>query len=192
MRQKIGLIALLSFVGVLVVTTVVLGVVKKDYMPEFTNCAIEITVTDESSQHYYAGVNAAYSDSQKEALKQMNELFKNSYKQSVLASMLNGNLNNEVEIEYSATMPTQSGYRLMFEVEESVLMQNGSAYHLNEDSEDVVYTQIYFDVEEGAGFNPFNTYVKVQIDESRVAYYKLTTLANTQTLYDYVAELNFR
>lgn len=190
--KKLGIIIALCVVGVLVVTTIVLSLINKNYAPELANSPTQMIITNTEGKHAWGG-NGYPSEAQEENFNKVVQLFESSFKQSILASMLNGNLNNEVAIEYKGTAePSQTGYKVEFRYASTLLMQNGKAYKLNQNDNEKYFTTVIFFVEEGAGFADFNLFAKVQIDETRTGYYQLTSLANTQALYTFLSELNYQ
>jgi len=191
MKRKLGIIIALSIVGVLIVTTILLSVFTKNYKPEFDNAPYQVTITNSGgSGFYHAGT--AYPEIQKENFDKIVNLFDNSFKQSVLASMLNGNLGNEVEIEYhGSTVPTTSGYRVELKYAETLLKKDGVAFKQATSDPEREFTEIIFYVVEGSGYAQINMYAKVELTSTTTGYYKISTLANTAAMFEFLSELNY-
>lgn len=190
--KKLATIIALAVVGVLVVTTIVLSVAKKNYQPQLQNQPYLMVITNQEDKTYQGG--KGFSQQQpKENFEKVVKLFNDSFKQSILASMLNGNLSNKIEIEYKGTtLPAKNAYKVEFKYPSTLLMLNGKAFKLNENEPDIKFEYLIFYVEDGVGFAEFNMYAKVKIDDSRDGYYQITTLANTKALYDFVNQLNYQ
>lgn len=191
MKRKLGIIITLSVVGVLVVTTILLSILNKNYKPEFDSTPYEVVISNETDSGFYYG-GTAYSDIQKENFEKIVDLFNSSFKQSILASMLNGNLNAEVEIEYEGTtVPTASGYKVELKYPETLLKKDGVAYQQATSDPERQFTSIIFYVTEGSGYDTLSMYAKVQLTSTTIGYYQIDSLANTSALYTFLSELNY-
>lgn len=191
MKRKLGIIITLSVVGVLVLTTILLSVFSKNYKPEIDNAPYQITISNSgSSGFYYAGT--AYPEAQKENFDKFVKLFDNAFKQSILASMLNGNLGNEVEIEYyGSSVATSSGYRVELKYASTLLKKDGVAFKQASSDQEREFTDLIFYITTGSGYAQINMYAKVQLTSTTIGYYKISTLANTASLYEFLSELNY-
>lgn len=128
----------------------------------------------------------------KENFEKFVKLFNNSFKQSVLASVINGNLANEVEIEYYGTsVPASSGYKVEFKFAETLLKKDGEAFKQASSDPERKFTEVVFYAAEGSGYAPVNMFAKVQLTSTTIGYYKITTLANTAAMYEFLTELNY-
>lgn len=191
MKRKLGIIITLSVVGVLILATILLSVFNKNYKPEFDNTPYQVTITNANSSGFY-NAGTAYTENQRENFDKFVRLFDNSFKQSVFASMLNGNLGNEVEIEYhGTTVPTSSGYRVELKYSETLLKKDGVAFKQASSDPEREFTEIVFYVAEGNGYAQVNMYAKVQLTSTTIGYYEISTLANTSEMYGFLSELNY-
>lgn len=191
MKKKLGIIITVSVVGILVLSTIILSVVSKNYKPEFETTAIEIKVTNTDGDEYFGG--KAYSNEQKENYEEFLSIFDSAFKQSILASMFSGKMNNQIEIDYTGTSePTSSTYKVELRFVSTLLKLDGQAYKLTSSDTEKYFTSIIFFVDEVSGYNAFEIYAKVQIDEDSIGYYKITTLANQYQMYNFLTELDYQ
>lgn len=191
MKRKLGIIIALSVVGVLVLTTILLSVFSKNYKPEFDNAPNQVVISNAQGSGFYYG-GTAYEGAQKENFEKIVNMFDNSFKQSILASMLNGNLSNEVEIEYyGASVPSQNGYRVEFKFAETLLKKDGVAFKQASSDPERHFTALIFFVSEGSGYAELDMYAKVQLTSTTIGYYQISTLSNTAELHEFLTELNY-
>ena len=191
MRRKLGMIIALSVVGVLVITTIMLSVFSKNYKPEFDNAPYEVVISNKNDSGFYYG-GTAYTGVQKENFDEFVKLFDSSFKQSVLASMLNGNLGQDVSIEYhGSSIAAESGYRVEFKYSSTLLKKDGVAFKQAASDPERNFTSIIFYVAEGSGYSEFNMFAKVNLTSTTTGYYEITTLANTAAMYEFLTELNY-
>ncbi len=189
MLKKISIIVSLCLVGAIVITTSILSFVQKSYMPELSRDPTTIEVKSESTPErtFYTGL-VGYSN--KDKYDEMVTIFNdNMFNQSILNSMFTGNLSSEIEINYLATLPAKTGYRVTFDYQgDIILMQNGQEYHPPTDSNlTVKFNKIIFDIVEKNGFDEFKMYADVTAE---TGFYEIKTIANIRPLYDFLKSIN--
>ena len=178
----------LSLAGILILTTILLAVFNKSYQPELSTTPNTISVANENgSGFYWTGVT--YEGQDQENFEAIMQKFNASFEQSILASMLNGNLGAEITISYSSTMPTKDGYRVTLFYPETLLKLNGEAYKPS--GSEITFEELIVDIHDGFGYANVDLYAKVTLGTS-TGYYKITTLANTQGLYQLLTEFNYQ
>ncbi len=182
MRKKLGLLITIALVGLVVVTTIILGVVKKDYSPSVqTNYQSVIITNTNDSNFNYAGGKL----DEKESYNKIVELYNNSFKQSILASLFSGNLSNEITVTYSSgSVPSMSGYKIVW-----ALNSEGEKIKLTNNLEtEYVINKLTIGIEDSNSFKSVVIYANIK--DSTVTHLKITTKANFEALYDYLEELS--
>lgn len=187
MKSKLWLIISLSLAGVLVLSTILLAVMSKSYKPELLQQPNTISVANQTGNGFY-WTGLAYEGQDEENYNEIMSKFSSSFEQSILASMLNGNLNAEITISYSSSLPAKDGYRVTLFYPTTTLKLNGEAYKPS--GSEITFQELSFDVKDGFGFNSVDLYAKVTSGSS-TGYYKITTLASTKAMFDVLSELNY-
>lgn len=184
MKGKIGLIAAIALTLVLVATTVVLGVVQKDYAPSVqTNYqSVTITKAGDPSFNYTAGKLDDGEDFEKVV-----GLYNNSFKQSMLASIFSGNNSNKISVVYeSGSVPQiSSGYKMVW-----FLNSQGEKVNLTNNLQtEYLVNKLTVAVEDSNGFKTTTIYANI-VDSGVNAHIRIATIANFEALYDYLETLN--
>ncbi len=183
--KKAYLIVSLVMVGILLISTMVLAFIPKNFQLETTENPDYIDV-------YYKGVNiGSYRDGDSE-YENILDLYNDSFKTGYLTAMFDG---------LSGVKPiTKDGYN-SFDLYDSAKIYILFNYNSNPQSYDKTeeniydneYTNLILEVSDEKGFNMITT---IHMDEfrpdssSNSAYYETVTYANQSNLYDYLAELD--
>ena len=189
MIKKISLIVALSLVGILTITTLILGFTTKNYKPELQFEPVRIEIENKPGEAGKFVTSIAFENV--EILNNVVLNFNEMFSQSILNAMFANNLFSEVEIKYVSSLPTQSGYRVEFDYQREVLlMKNGVAFKPSTDSqaEDIYFEKLIFDVSDVLGFQEFKMYAEVTEGST---YYEISTIANIQSLYENVSGLSY-
>lgn len=183
MIKKLGLLITIVLVSALVITTIILGTIKKDYSPSVqTNFqSVYITNTEDANFHFAGG-----NHDEKETFNKIVELYNNSFKQNLLASMFSGNLSNKITVTYasgSISTSSTSGYKMVWD-----LNNNGEKIIDSAEREHVV-NKLTVVIEKSSSFKLITIYANIK-DSSVNAHLKITTKANFEALYDYLEKLS--
>lgn len=190
MKKKIIISVSLGIVAVLIATTLVLALVKKSYKPEFDLAPKTVTIVQELDDKEFES-SASHSTSKK--FEKIVNLFDESFKQSVLASIFSGNSSNKVEISLVSKLPTFSeGYTVTFDYKaDMVLKKDGKDFIYGTNSDKQIKVQkIILNVVETNGFDQVFLYAK-EVVGVNTYYYEITTTANFDSLYSYIGQCNF-
>lgn len=192
MKKKIGLIAVLSLVGLLAVAVILCSIIKVNFLPE-TKEPLKITIQsieDSSKQAFYNTTSSSFNE---EDYKKIVAEFKNSFNQSVISAMFNGTLGNQAKIsdKTKITFTEKAGYKITFGYADyQNIKLNGEAYKNTSNTNEVVeFKELQFVVTEAGGFNNISIYY---VDDSGATtyYYQLKTIANTLGLYNLINGLD--
>lgn len=193
MKSKLGVILTIAVVGVIVIGTILLGVIKVDYSPNYNPSYQAITVKHADDKGKTFTANSTSSQENKETFNQFVKVYKNMFKQSVLASVFSGNSGNEVAVEYKAgsfSLSGKAGHEVALN-----LNKNGEEIATTETANKDKYTidKVFFVVPNLEGFNAFTIYAQIKADTqgSTTGYIQITTIADTKPLYDFVSDMNF-
>lgn len=182
MKKKLGLIITIAVVSLIVVATIVLGVIKKDYSPSVQTNYQSVTVTNSSNSEF--NITSGKLDEDEKFEKIVNH-YDNAFKQSLLASLFSGNSSNDVTVVYSSgSIPSITGYKIVW-----TLNAEGEKIKLtNSTQTEYTVNKLTVGVEDGAGFKTITVYASVK-DSNSNYHLKITTKANFEALYDYLEEL---
>lgn len=191
MKKKIIIGVSLGLVVALIATIITLAVVQKSYKPEIDLSPKTVTVVEVSTgDEFTSGVAFA----NKEKHEEIVELFDESFKQNILGGIFAGNLSNQIEIDLVSNLPSFSeGYKITFEYKaDMVLKLNGEKYVYGTNTEkEILFQTIILNVTETEGYQQLSMYAK-EVVSNKTYYYEITTIANTQNLYDYLSQLSYQ
>ena len=190
MKKKVILGVSLGLVVALVATVVTLALVKNSYKPEIDLTPKTLTVIElENKGQFETGEAFAT----KEKFNDIVELFDESFTQSVLAGLFSGNSAKNIKIKLESLPTFDNGYQITFEYKaDMVLKLDGQEYKSDTNSDkQVLFQTIILNVTEQEGYNQICLYAK-QVEGNKAYYYQITTVANTENLYDYLSELSYQ
>lgn len=184
--KKISQIVTYVILGVLVVGLVLTAVLKKSFAPNIsvpTYTAGGITISVPNMAKYEP------LDKQDNYNEFVN-LYNSSFELTILYSVFSGKISREQKIDnVGKTAPSYtSGYVVTFVYPtDQEIKVNGEIWHESVNSDTpTTYRQITFNVLNGKGLTTAYIYF-YNSDEGN--YYKLTTLANFDNLYNFISEL---
>lgn len=184
--KKISQIIAYSLLGVVVLAFVLTATIKKDFapniiVPTYESKGIEIK---QAGLAKYDGLGD--NDNYNKFVKEYNS----SFKLTILYSIFSGEISRTQAVtNIGKTAPSiDSGYVVTFNYPENqVLKSNGKVYYESTNSDTkTLYKKVFFVVENGKGLVSKNIYF---YSEANSSYYKLTTLANFDNLYNFIVEL---
>ena len=183
--KKISQIAAYSVICIFVLAIIACGIIKVDNKPKMeAGYSIQITDTEATN------IGEKISD---ENVIVFNKKFNESFKISVLYALFSGRLNNKVEmVGTESNLPTFNGYKVqLIYNEENTLYDNGKVVtKSNGSSEAVKYDTVVLSVSQN-NLNNVDLYYYLHTESNK--YYKFSTIANFDELYNFIAELpNFK
>lgn len=187
MKKKISQIILYSVLGVVVLAFILCSVLKISFKPEMkvptssTVGKIQISTTD--------GTARVESSNENIGVEKFNSKFNSAFELSVLYSLFSGRMNNEVKREKLTELPARVGYEVLFIYnEQQVLKVNGEEVMEADNSVNPIkYNRVVFSVENEKGLAETSLYFYTN---GTKGYYKLTTIANFDGLYDYISDMS--
>ncbi len=181
--KKISQIIAYSLLGIVVLGLVLTAVLKKDFSPNISMPNEQgICIMRESpSASDGLGNETDYN-------KFITE-YKNSFKLTILYAIFSGEINKKQEVKYyGKTEPFNSSDIVVYfsYSSEQILKANGQVWidSVNSDTE-IKYKKVAFKVEKGKGLTTQSIY----FETTNNSYYVLTTLANYDSLYDFISTL---
>ena len=186
MKKKISQILLYFVLGVVVLGLVLCAIIKVNFKPEIqvplTDAVgqIEITTTD--------GTSKVESSKENIDVEKFNNLFNDSFELNVLYSLFSGKLGSEIKVTKLTKEPTVSGYEVKFLYTDNVkLVIDGKEQTVASNSTTPIqYNRVVFGVEE-KGLTEVALYF---YEQGTTTYYKVTTIANYDSLYNYISQLS--
>lgn len=192
MKKKISQIIAYVVLGIVVVGLVLTAVLKKDFapninVPTYNAGQGDIFIEQKGSGAKYDGLSSKDEKVYNEFVAKYN----NSFKLTILYSVFSGEISRKQEIEnYGKDAPTfTDGFVVTFNFnEKQTLKSNGKVYYESVNSKtETLYTKVFFVVENAKGLTTKNIYFYSQ---ENARYYKLTTLANFDDLYNYISNFD--
>lgn len=190
MKKKVLIGVSLAIVLVIAVTTIVLAVVQKSYKPDFylDPQTVKIVRLEDSMEF-----ESSKSHSSSAKFEKFVDLFEQSFKQSVLGSIFSGNSSKNIDIELVSKMPTfEGGYEITLDFKaEMTLKKDGKNFVSGTNSEkEIKYSKVIFNITEKNGYKQIYLYAKEVVGKNTY-YYEISTVANTNELYNFVNGLAF-
>lgn len=186
MKKRVLIGVSLGVVVALLATVLVLALVNKSYKPEFdlqpkTAYIVEVSTDD----RYETGV--AFSN--KEKFEKINDLFNKSFEQSILGGIFTGKISNKVECEAPVkSLPSFSdGYQITFEFKADMELKY---YKANSDDK-IVFQTLIVNITDTQGYQELSMYAK-EVVSNQTYYYEITSIANTENLYDYLSQIDYQ
>lgn len=186
--KKISQFIAYAILGVVVIGLVLTAVLKKSFAPNIAipTCASGGVGIEVPNMAKYDTLGTEDEDMYNEFVS----IYNSSFELTILYSLFSGKISREQSIEnVGKTAPNYTaGYVVKFTYPEAqTLKVNGEVWHesINSDSE-TLYKKVVFAVFEGKGLT--STYIYFY-DDVNNNYYKLTTLANFDNLYNFISEM---
>jgi len=182
--KKFSQIVLYTVLAVVVLGLILTSVLKKNFAPEiavptFASKGLEVSAGDGSAQYDVFKDEKSY--------KKFEDIYSNSYKLTILYSIFSGKISRKQEVvPYGVTEPKfQNGFVITFDYHTNpqTLKVNGKEYLPSQNADAVTYTIVKLNVMEDKGLRSVFIYFYSEENDS---WYKLTTLANFDSLYDYI------
>ncbi len=186
MKGKLGLIVTLAFIGIIALSTILLGVIKTDYSPSFNPTINSVKIKLDQSNTEILATRTTTIEKDKKLFNDVVKLYENSFKQSILAGLFSGNIKTQAIVDYksgsySSQLSGQSGHQIIFSL-------NGATIKETAGSNEHKISEIAFKVDDKEGFNTIIIYGRVE--GSSTNHVEIITKANTKALYDFVSELD--
>ena len=179
MAKKIGAIASLSIIGILIIVTIILANVKINYS---VNCANPTTVYVSYSNNGGAKVS-------NEQANKIVDIINNSSKENTLSALFNGNLNKKAELKKATSnqkISSTSGFYVEYSYENAQKLMDGKEEYKNNDNT-VLYQRLVFTVNSANETTETKVYVFTDLKSEYYSYY-YTVEANFYDLYNYLVE----
>jgi len=186
MKKKISQIVAYSVLGVVVLGLVLCAIIKVNFRPEIN---LPIIANGDKIQISLDGTAKVESSDNNIKYKQFLNKFDDSFKLTILYSVFSGRIGSELEIEETTTAPTYNGFKVQFiYTETQTLKKDGKAVTSGavNSNTPVTFNTLIFDVAEGRGLGEVSLYFYTNGEEE---YYKVTTIANFDSLYTYISEI---
>lgn len=185
MVKKISQIAAYTLLCAIVVAVITCAIVKVGYKPTLAKMNFEtdkILITDTEVS---TNVESYFEE---ESYKDFLNKFDNAFKQSVLNSLFAGNLGEKPVMKKLDKLPTFYGFKVKFILnEEAELYNNNKIVNVADNStESVKYNRVVFNVLENKGLTQTSIIYYLNTEEE---YYQFTTLANFDSLYNFIADM---
>jgi len=179
MAKKIGAIASLSIIGILIITTIILANVKINYS---INCNTPTEV-------YVSYSNRSGKLANAEESNRIVEMINNSSKENTLSALFNGNLNKKAEIKKESnnkSLPSNPGFYVEYSYSTPQKLMDGDKEYEGAPT----YQRLIFTVNNNSESNNVNVYVfEKETSEYYSYYYSLD--ADFYDLYNYLVECGF-
>ena len=186
MSKKISQIVAYAILGVLVIGLVLTAVLKKSYAPNIAVPAYEA-----------GGINISVPNTSKvdglgkqEDYDEFVRLYNGSFELTLLYALFSGKISREQTIVNDGkTAPSfTAGFVVTFVYPEAqTLKANGSVWYESPSSPETLYKKVIFAVFEGKGLSTTSIYFYNDTDKN---YYRLNTLANFDSLYEFISGLS--
>ena len=186
MKKKISQIVTYSVLAVIVLGFILCSIIKINFRPEMKlptladNDQIQISLQG-TSKVEASDENIKYGD--------FIVKFDEAFQLSVLYSIFSGKIGSEIEIDDTKTQPSYNGYKVEFFFDEmQTLKKDGKEVPVADNSTTpITFNSVFFDVAENKGLSKVDLYFYTT---GKTTYYKLTTIANFDALYDYISEIS--
>lgn len=184
MKKKISQIISFTVLAVVVLAVVLCAVIKLDFMPQ-----MRLPVYPEVIQITDSEANARTLSLTGEDFDKFVTTFNDGFKMSVLSALFSGKLGASISTPKKVTSTTKSGYVVVFMYnEEQELTDNGEPVKTGKQStETVKFTRVMFSIQAEKGLNEETS---LYFYKDTTSYYQITTLANFDSLYEFITNLS--
>lgn len=187
MAKKIGAIASLSVIGVLIILTIIFACVKFDYGIK-CNAPDQIFVVQSS-----AGGRRLIEDN--EEIETIKKYISNASNEKYITALFNGRLNQKAEIvNDTKTLDKPSAYYIVYSYNQPQTLKYGKKDYKDSNGNTFKYRELVFDVVKTEGETTVKVYIKPFYnddgteynDTKYTKYYELQ--ADLSGLYNYLAD----
>lgn len=183
MAKKIGAIASLSIIGLLIIATIIMANIKIDFS---VNCP--------TPNNVWVIYNNGYVEASSIQSEEIVKLINNASKENSLSALFNGNFGKKAEIKAvsgTKTIPSNSNFYVEFAYHNAQDLMLGNEKYEDTDGNTYTYERLIFTVTSSKETSLVNVYI---IEDSSAPttythYYELE--ANLYDLYNYLVENNF-
>lgn len=189
MKKKIYSIIALSLVGVLLITTIVLSLIKKDFAVDASFSPLSINVYYNGEKENYTSDKAEYG----KFIENVKESFKINYltalfqgKSGVNPKVYERTSNSIPGINADGTYSTATNTYVEFIYNTPQLIRENSKDYNNNGTK--TYTSLFLQINNESGLKDVNVYYR---NNSSFVYYYTLTMAQQSAVYDYIKTLNF-
>lgn len=185
MKKKISQIVAYSLMAVIVLGVILCAIIQINFKPEMNLPAL---AQGDKIQISLDGTSKIESSNEIINYDKFVTKFNDSFKLTVLYSMFSGHMGNSVEIGEETSEPAYNGFKVEFIYgTEQTLKKNGETIYIAQNSTiPVTYKEVVFDVAKDKGLTNVKLYFKVGTDKYR----QVTTIANFDRLYEYIADIS--
>ena len=187
MKKKISQIVAYSVLSVVVLGLVLCAIIKINFRPEIN---LPNLASGDKIQISLDGTSKVESSDENINYKQFLNKFDDSFKLTILYSVFSGRVGSELEVQETKTAPTYNGFKVQFiYTETQTLKKDGkdvTSGAVNSNTP-VTFNTLVFDVAEARGLGEVSLYFYTSGEEE---YYKVTTIANFDSLYAYISEIS--
>jgi hypothetical protein len=185
--KKILTIVALSLVGLLIVTTIVLGFIPSDFS--------QLSVTEAYKVTYHKGpqFQVLYKDTNADEFNKLVDLFENQSEQSVLKSLFTGAYSNEPSVKNEATSMTTkltSGKWLVYRFDNAQTLYINGEKHEDKTQTDptVTFKKLAMSVIETDGLQEVTMYI-FDTPNATTATHTITVYADLTATLEYINNL---
>ena len=176
MKKKISQIVAYLALGIVAIAVLLCAIIKIDFKPEvnvptYASSGVQIRKT-EGDYTSFRGVESE--ENYNEIIKKYND----SFKLTVLYSLFSGKIGSKTKITHVTSKTNAIGYEVKFNFAEEQILNN------NDDT--IEYSKIFFSVEKDKGLEEKTIWLYSGEND----YYKITTIANFDSLANYISELD--
>jgi len=180
MAKKIGAIASLSIIGILIIATIIMANIRVDYS---INCSTPDKV--------WVVHNSGYDQPTTEQANKIVELISNASKENYLSALFNGNLGKTASIASvtgTKTVPSTSNFYVEYVYNNPQTLMVGKDKYEDNKGNSYVYERLIFTVNSTEGESKVNVYVIADSDAptTYTHYYELE--ADFNDLYNYLQQ----
>ena len=186
--KKVGAIISLSVIGLLIALTIILSVTTVSHKVNIQTPDI-ITVYNNGKSNTYKKDDE--SADKKEIYNDIISLIDESFKETTLTAIFNGNAAFKTTITTkSDTLSVSSGTWVRYQYNEGKVLKDGKKDFKTSSDQTVEYTSIYFKLTDPDEIAETKIYIVKKDDTYNLAKYNYTALSNLAKTNTYVQELD--
>ena len=183
MAKKIGAIASLSIIGILIIATIIMA-----------NIQINFSVNCPTPNNVWVIYNNGHQEASSTQSEEIYKLINNASKENCLSALFNGTLNKKAEIKAvsgTKTVPSNSNFYVEFYYSKAQDLMLGDEKYEDKDGNTYTYERLVFTVSNAQQTSLITVYVIPKSSEptTYTHYYELE--ADFSDLYNYLVENNF-
>lgn len=195
MKKTLTIIAL-SLIGVIIITTFVLGFTNANFAQINVDSATQITIyKDGKTSVYYKNDRDGIATNTATTFDELTNLYNKQSKVSILTALFTGAYSTKASIENENTTisnKTNSGYWLVFSFDEAqTLKLNGKDYvdTTKTSTDPVTFERVALQITNTEGMQLVTAYI-CETTGATQATYTFSIYANQTALYNYIADLD--